>query len=408
MQTHRVVITGAGLSSPIGDSMDEVSRALREDRSGVVRIDEWASIEGFNTRLGAICQTDLSGLPKKKTRTMGRVALLSTFATQKAIDDARLAPEAVSNPRTGLAYGSTTGSMPAVEEYFKKLVNEKTVNGIQSAHYLRLMSHTAPANLAAYFQIHGRIVTTCSACVSSSQAIVYGYEAIKYGLQDAMICGGAEEMHITNATVFDVMFATSRGYNDRPHLTPRPFDEKRDGLVVGEGAATLILESLEHAQARGARVLAEIVGGATNCDGLHMTAPSQDGMIRVIRESLKDAELPASSIGYVKAHATATDIGDICESGAIHQVLGDKVPVSSTKGYTGHTLGACGSIEAAFCLAMMRDGFLAPSKNLVNPDPKCAPLDYIIGEARLARPDYIMCNNFAFAGINTSLIFKRP
>jgi len=203
------------------------------------------------------------------------------------------------------------------------------------------------------------------------------------------------------------MFATSRGYNDRPEATPRPFDEKRDGLVVGEGAGTLILESLEHAQARGAKIYAEVLGAATNCDGWHMTAPSDEGMTRVMQESLRVAEVRPDQIGYVNAHATATDIGDVCESVAVQRVLGGNVPISSTKGFTGHTLGACGAIEASFCLAMLRDGFLAPNRNLEKPDPKCAPLDYVMGAPRQARPELLMTNNFAFAGINTSIILKR-
>jgi len=407
MSTHRVVITGIGLTSPIGDSLDAVSRSLRELRGGVRRMEGWDELEGFATRLGATCSPDLSVLPKKRTRTMGRVALLSTWATAKAVEDSGLSQEILSNSRTGLAYGSTSGSMPAVEDYMRKLAFEKTVNGIQSATYLKLMSHTAPANLAAYFQIRGRILTTCSACVSSSQGIVYGYEAVKYGLQDVMVCGGAEEMHVTNASVFDIMFATSRGYNDTPELTPRPFDEKRDGLVVGEGAGTVILESLEHAQKRGAKIYAEVIGAATNCDGWHMTAPSDEGMTRVMKLSLEDAQLAPDKVDYINAHATATDIGDVCESTAVHRVLGDKIPISSTKGFTGHTLGACGAIEAGFCLAMFRDGFLAPNKNLDKPDPKIPALDFVMGAPRQARPNIIMTNNFAFAGINTSIILKR-
>jgi len=407
MNTRRVVITGVGLTSPIGNSLDEVSKSLREVKGGIVRMEGWDQIEGFTARLGAVCSPDFSILSKKKTRTMGRVALLSTWATTKAIEDAGLGQELLSNTRTGISYGSTAGSGPAMEEYLHKLAIERSVNGLQSAAFLKLMSHTAPANLSVYFQIRGRIVTTCSACVSSSQGIVYGYEAIKYGLQDAMICGGAEEMNLTAAAVFEVTYATSRRYNDTPELTPRPFDVERDGLVVGEGAGTLILESLEHAERRGAKIYAEILGAATNCDGAHMTAPSDEGMARVMRDSLADAQLAPDKVDYINAHATSTDLGDVCESTALHRVMGEKIPVSSTKGYTGHTLGACGSLEAAFCLAMFRDGFLAPSRNLVKPKTKCAALDYVMGAPRQARPEIIMTNNFAFAGMNTSIILRR-
>lgn len=407
MTLRRVVITGIGLTSPIGNSLDEVSAALQSGRSGVRVMDEWGAIEGLATRLGAPCEVDLSSLPKKKTRTMGRVALLSTWATQRAIEDAGLTQEQISNPRTGLAYGSTSGSMPAFQQFSERLLHDKTTIGIPSSAYLKLMSHTAPANLAAHFAIHGRVLTTCSACVSSSQAIGYGYEAIRHGLQDTMIVGGGEEIHVANAVIFDIMFATSHRYNDAPERAPRPFDKARDGLVTGEGAATLILESLDKALARGARIHAEIIGFGTNCDGAHLTAPSLDGMTRVMELSLGDAGLTPAAIDYVNAHATSTALGDVTESRAIEAVLGDKVPVSSTKGFTGHTLGACGAIETLFCVAMLRDGFLAPNRNLDEPDPECAALDYVMGAPRQAAPAIVMNNNFAFAGLNTSLILRK-
>ena len=407
MTLRRVVITGIGLASPIGNSLDEVSSALQTGKSGVRFMDDWEGISGLSTRLGAPCEVDLSCLPKKKTRTMGRVALLSTWATQKAIDDAGLQAEQLSNPRTGLAYGSTSGSMPAFQQFSERLLHEKTTIGIPSNCYLKLMSHTAPANLASYFAIHGRVLTTCSACVSSSQAIGYGYEAIRYGLQDTMIVGGAEEIHVSNAVIFDVMFATSHHFNDTPERAPRPFDKDRDGLVTGEGAGTLILESYDQAVARGAHIYAEIIGFGTNCDGAHMTAPALDGMQRVMRLSLEDAGLAPEAIEYVNAHATSTPLGDVTESRAIETVLGTRVPVSSTKGCTGHTLGACGAIETLFCVAMLRDGFLAPSHNLESLDTACAPLDYIIGAPRQVSPTIVMNNNFAFAGLNTSLILRK-
>ncbi|MDR0967189.1 MAG: beta-ketoacyl-ACP synthase [Myxococcales bacterium] len=407
MTPRRVVITGIGLTSPIGNSLDDVSKALRAGKSGVRVMADWANVDGLATRIGAPCDADLSILPKKQTRTMGRVALLSTWATQKAIESAGLTQAQLSNPRTGLAYGSTSGSMPAFQQFSERLLHNNTTSGIPSSCYLKLMSHTAPANLAAYFAIHGRVLTTCSACVSSSQAIGYGYEAIRYGLQDTMLVGGAEEIHVANAAVFDIMFATSRRYNDAPERSPRPFDKDRDGLVTGEGAATLILESLEHAQARGAHIWAEIVGFGTNCDGAHLTAPDLGGMTRVMRLSLDDAGLTPDRIDYVNAHATSTDIGDVTESRAIEEVLGCQVPVSSTKGFTGHTLGACGAIETLFCVAMLRDGFLAHGLNLDVPDPACAPLDYVMGGPRKASPEIVMNNNFAFAGLNTSLILRK-
>jgi 3-oxoacyl-[acyl-carrier-protein] synthase II len=275
-----------------------------------------------------------------------------------------------------------------------------------SSSYFKFMSHTVAANLAVYFGVRGRIQTTCSACTSASQGIGFGYEAIKYGLQDVMICGGAEELHELHAATFDVMFATSTKYNDRPEMSPRPYDAQRDGLVVGEGAGTLVLEEYEHAKARGAAIHAELVGYATNCDGIHATAPSNEGIAAVIRMALADDALEPSAIDYVNGHGTGTEQGDIAETHATAAVFGPNVPISSTKSYTGHTLGACGAIEAIFCLLAMRDGFLPPTRTLTQLDPRCAVLDYV-REPRRTNPTTVMSNNFAFGGINTSLIFRR-
>ncbi|HET9598484.1 MAG TPA: beta-ketoacyl-ACP synthase [Anaeromyxobacteraceae bacterium] len=406
MSGHRVVITGVGLTTPIGNSLDEVSSALQEGRSGVRVNPALDQVANMRTRVGAPVEVDLSSLPKKRTRTQGRVSLLATWATQQAISDAGLDQELLSSGKVGLAYGSTGGTSAAVVDFVEKLYFNRSLENIQSATYLKFMSHTCAANLAQYFAIRGRVITTCSACVSGSQAIGYGYEAVKHGYQQYMLCGGAEEMDVVHAAIFDVMFAASSRYNDRPSETPRPFDADRDGLVVGEGAATLVLERYESARSRGATIYGEVVGFGTNCDGLHMAAPSEDGMAKVIEASLADAGLSREQIDYVNAHATATDLGDACESRAVQRVLGEKTPISSTKGFTAHTLGACGAIESAFCLAMMRDGFLAPNKNLAKPHADCAPLEYLIGDPRRAKPRVVMNNNFAFGGLNTSLLFK--
>ncbi len=406
MAENRVVITGVGVVSPIGNSLDAVSESLRKDRSGVRALPQLAEYAGMKTRVAAPAQAELERLPKKRTRTMGRVALLSTWATEAAVADAGLDAEYLSSGKVGLAYGSTGPSSGAVEDYVRRLLVNRTLDGIQSATYPKLMSHTCAANLAVYFAIRGRIISTCAACVSSSQAIGYGFEAVRSGQQETMLCGGAEELDVVHAAVFDVMFATSTKYNDRPAETPRPFDADRDGLVVGEGAGTLVLESYEHAKARGARIYAEVIGFGTNCDGYHMTAPTSEGMARALGLCLESARISPAEIDYVNAHATATDIGDVCESQATSRVLGGAVPVSSTKGFTGHTLGACGVIESVFCLAMMRDRFLAPNKNLAKVHPDCAPLSYIVGPARDASPRTIMSNNFAFGGVNTSLLFR--
>jgi len=283
---------------------------------------------------------------------------------------------------------------------------EKNTEGLNATSYIRMMSHTAPVNVGVFFGVKGRIHTTSSACTSSSQGIGYGYEAVRFGRQKVMICGGAEEFCPTEAAVFDTLFATSTK-NDTPELTPRPFDRERDGLVIGEGACTLILEDYEHAKARGAKIYAEILGYATNSDGMHVTRPNLDSICRTLELVLEDAGLAASDICYISAHGTATDRGDIAESQATQRVLGNQVPFSALKSYTGHSLGACGSTEAWTTINMMREGWFHPTLNLDNVAPECGELDYITGEGRNLDIEIAMSNNFAFGGINTSLIFKR-
>ncbi|MEQ9074584.1 MAG: beta-ketoacyl-ACP synthase [Sandaracinaceae bacterium] len=404
---QRVVITGVGLVTPIGSSLEACSRALREDVSGVRVQPEWAQLGHLATRLGGeVLGVKMAGKDRKKIRSMGRVARLALTATEQAIADAGLGPDEIADLRTGLAYGSTHGSSSAYVDFARPLLARDSFEGLPSTSYLKFMSHTCAANLAQYYGVRGRVVSTCAACVSGSQAVGTGYEAIRAGRADVMICGGAEELHWTHAGVFDVMYATSTRYNESPERSPRPFDAARDGLVVAEGAGTVILEDYERAKARGATIYAEVAGYGASCDGTHVTNPSAEGMASAIRLGLEDAGVSADAVDYVNAHATATEVGDLAESEAMHAVFGSRVPVSSSKGFMGHTLGACGAIEVGLCVAMMRDGFLAPTKNLSEVDPRCAPLDHVIGDAREARPRLVMSNNFAFGGINTSLVLR--
>jgi 3-oxoacyl-[acyl-carrier-protein] synthase II len=405
---RRVVVTGIGVASPIGNDLEGCLTSLRSNRHGISIKPEWAAIGHLDTRLaGEVVGLELAGLyPRKKVRGMGRVALLAVFASEQALRDAGLEREELSSPRVGLAHGSTHGSSSALIDFVTPLLAGSSFAGIPSSSYLKFMSHTTAANLALFYEIRGRVIPTSAACVSSSLAIGYGYEAIRSGAQDVMICGGSEELHWIPAGVFDIMMATSRRFNDRPEASPRPFDAARDGLVIGEGAGTLVLESWEHAEARGARPRAELLGFGTNCDGTHLTSPSVGGMVGAIEQALADAELTPRDIDYVNAHATATEVGDIAESQATAQALGF-VPTSSTKSFTGHTLGACGALEAAFCVGMMERGFMAPTRNLDEVDPRCAELDYVRGEPREAALEVVMTNNFAFGGINTSLVLKR-
>ena len=406
---RRVAVTGMGIVSPIGHDLSSAVDALTHDRHGIVYQSEWETHDEMLTRLAApVKELDLNRWPRKKSRSMGRVARLATVATEAALADAGLDEDTVKDPRTGLAYGSTHGSTLEWEKFALTLESPNALLGLGSNAYLKFSAHTCAANLAVFLGIRGRVITTCAACVSASQAIGYGYEAIRYGMQDRMICGGAEELHYISTGVFDVLQATSTKHNDDPDSTPRPFDADRDGLVVGEGAGTLVLEEWESAKKRGAHIHGEVIGFGTSCDGTHITAPSPEGMESAIRLALQDAKISADALDYVNAHATATAVGDRGESIATLRAIGDGVPISSTKAFTGHTLGACGAIEAAFCLAMMNEGFIAPSRNLEKPDPECAALAYVMGDAREARPERVMTNNFAFGGINTSLVLKRP
>jgi 3-oxoacyl-[acyl-carrier-protein] synthase II len=405
---ERVVVTGMGVCSAIGNDLDSVSANLQAGRGGIVAMPQWPRDFGMQTGVAGLVQGVEFGMyPRRKVRTMGRVALLAAFASERAVADAGLDPTALGSDMIGLAYGSTHGSSAETESYCREVFRANNLHGIAASHYLKFMSHTCAANLAELFGIRGRVQPTCSACTSGSQAIGAGFEAIRHGLAELMIVGGAEEAHFIPAGVFDVMFAASKGYNDAPDRTPRPFDAGRDGVVVGEGAGTLVLERLDRAKARAARIHAELIGYATACDGLHLTNPSWEGMARCMELGLASAGIAAAAIDYVDAHGTATELGDIAESRATAKIVGTRTPVSTQKSYTGHTLGACGAMESVFSLLMLRDGFIAPNRNLDVVDDRCAPLDYVRGDARSATLQVIMSNNFAFGGINTTLIFQR-
>ena len=404
----RVVITGVGAISPLGHDWAAVHARLREERNAVQRLAEWDKYEGLNTRLGAPAAP--FALPpeynRKTTRSMGRVAVMATRASQLALANAGLLGDPlVTSGRLGISYGSSAGTPSAVGD-FGRMFTHFSTEGINATTYIKMMSHTAAVNIGVFFGITGRIITTSSACTSGSQGLGYAFEAIRYGRQVAMLAGGAEELDASEAAVFDTLFATSVA-NDTPQTTPRPFDAARDGLVLGEGACTFVLEELEHARARGATIVAEILGYGTNSDGRHVTQPNAQTMAQAMRLALYDAGLPPSAIGYVNAHGTATAHGDVAESHATHEVFGAAMPISSLKSYMGHTLGACGALEAWMTIEMMRGGWFAPTVNLSQVDPACAELDYLVAGGRELQIDTVMSNNFAFGGINTSLIFRR-
>lgn len=405
---RRVAVTGMAGISPIGNDWPSVRACLSEYRNAVKRMAGWSDYDGLHTQLGAPAAefTLPERYTSKATRSMGRVALMATRASDLALLDAGLAGDPlIKSGHLGIAYGSSAGTPKAICD-FGMMINEKSTRGINATTYIKMMGHTAPVNLGVFLGVTGRIITTSSACTSGSQGVGYAYETIHAGYQRAMIAGGAEELCVTEVAVFDTLFATSVR-NDAAETTPRPFDVDRDGLVLGEGAGTLILEDLEHARARGARLYAEIVGFGTNSDGCHVTQPNVKTMQVAMELALADAHLPPSAIGYINAHGTGTQHGDIAESLATRNVFGNLVPVSSLKSYMGHTLGACGALEAWMTIEMMRSGWFAPTINLKIVDPSCADLNYIVNEGRSIECEYVMSNNFAFGGINTSLIFRR-
>ena len=404
----RVVVTGMAGVTALGDNWEAIESRLRSGQNAVRRMPEWDYFDTLNTRLGApVDDFQMSAnYPRKMIRSMGRVSLLSVRASEMALLDAGLLDDpAIRDGRTGIAYGSSSGSVDPVR-IFGHMLESGSMQGVTSTSYIQMMPHTTAVNVGLFFGFKGRVIPTSSACTSGSQGIGYAYEAIRFGRQTIMLAGGAEEISAPGAAVFDTLFATTCR-NDSPTTTPRPFDRDRDGLVVGEGAATLVLEDYEHAKARGARIYAEILGFATNSDGSHITQPESATMAFVMQQALDDAKLPPSAIGYVSAHGTATDRGDVAESHATVSVLGAGKPISSMKSYLGHTLGACGAVEAWWSIEMMRRQWFAPTINLDNPDPACGELDYLVGGGREIDTEYVMSNNFAFGGINTSIILRR-
>ncbi|MHA6883602.1 beta-ketoacyl-ACP synthase [Ralstonia pseudosolanacearum] len=404
----RVVVTGMGGVTALGSQWSDIQQALQRGRNAVRRMPEWDVFSALHSRLA--CPLPAfevpATYPRKKTRSMGPVSLYAVRATELALADAGLADDpSISDGRMGVAYGSSSGSVQPIRA-FGTMLETGSMQGITSNSYIQMMPHTTAVNVALFWDLKGRIVPTSCACASGSQAIGYAYEAIAGGKQTLMLAGGAEELSGPAVAVFDTLYATSTR-NDAPHLTPRPFDAARDGLVVGEGAATLVLEEYEHARARGAVIHAEIVGFGCNSDGAHMTQPTAATMSHAMRLALQDAGLPQDAIGYVNAHGTSTDLGDVAESRATADVFRPTLPISSLKSYIGHTLGACGAIEAWWTIEMMKRNWYAPTLNLETVDPACAPLDYIAGNARAIDTEYVMTNNFAFGGINTSLVIKR-
>jgi 3-oxoacyl-[acyl-carrier-protein] synthase II len=403
---RRIVITGTGLRTALGNTPDELFDALLEGRSAVQTFEEWRAIRDLKCLVGAPApQFDPRGIPRKHRRSMGKVAMMAVTAAADAVKQAGLDEATLTGGRTGAAIGSTMGSNKAEEEFWRHHIETGSAYGLKSTHFLKVMSHTCATNVAMFLGLTGEAIATNAACASSNQALGASLDRIRSGRADLMLAGGSDELHVAAAITFDVMGGGSTAFTDQPHRTPRPFDDQRDGIVVGEGAGILVLEEREHAIARGATILGEVLGYGGASDAVNMAHPAPDGMETAIRLALADAGIDASAIDYISAHATGTPVGDAAEAEALHRVFGAEVPVSSIKGHLGHTMGACGALEAITCLQAMRRGVVPPTLNLERSDVApillpTRPLERIVRHA--------LSTNFAFGGVNTALILAAP
>jgi 3-oxoacyl-[acyl-carrier-protein] synthase II len=357
--------------------------------------------------LGApVSEYDIAKIPRTVRRAMSRMSEMACLATLQALAQADLQPgPRLNSPRVLIIQGSTSGSPWTLETYFKKLFERHGPEGQLSTSFFKVMNHSVAANVAAGIEFNGALLSPSSACSTSTQALIIGWEMIKAGLYDIVIAGGADELHYMSTSIFDIVLAASRGYNDRPDSAPRPFDRERDGLVVSEGAGVLILESEKSVTERKARPLAEIRGGAYLCDGTHMSQSSGATMMEVMREGLRRSGLSAQDVDYVNAHATATIHGDIEEAKAIGGVFGEKIPTSSLKGHLGHSLAACGALEAIASIKMIEESLLIPTRNLKEVAPDCSGV-FHVRENMHRKVNTVLSNNFAFGGMNTCLLIS--
>lgn len=403
---NRVVVTGFGNVCAFGREWSEIRAKFEAKQNAVKFMSEWDRFGSeLNTRLAApiIDYAPPSQWDRKQLRSLGIVSQYAVEAAGLALKDAGLLDdESIKDGRMGVAAGSSTGSTEAMSQAVTLLLGMES--NFNANTYIRMMPHTTAANISIFYGLKGRMIPTSSACTSASHAIGYSYEAIKYGQIDMMLAGGAEELCPSEAFVFDRLFATSCK-NDAPKTAPAPFDADRDGLVLGEGGSMLVLESLESAKKRNAKIYAEIVGFGSSCDGTHITRPQSATMKEAMRLALKDANLMPEKIGYINAHATATKQGDIAESIATNELFGEKTAISSLKSYLGHTLGACGALESFLSIMMMKQSRFYPNLNLNSLDLQCANLNYLRDITEI-KTEFVMNNNFAFGGVNTSLIFR--
>jgi 3-oxoacyl-[acyl-carrier-protein] synthase I len=400
---QRVVVTGMGIVSCLGNTLDDVSAALRAGRCGITRVDAYRE-RGFGSQVAGVAS--VMGEPpfdRKLERFMGDTARFACHAARKAIDDAGLDLAALRSPDVGAVIGSGVGTMSTYDEAMA-IATARGVEKTPPYTVPQAMSSTASANVAQVFGLEGVTYSPSSACTTSALAIGQAMQLIQTGRQQVVLAGGSECLHDNMTLMFDAMHALSRRFNDTPHRASRPYDVARDGFVIASGAGVLVLEALDHALARGARIVAELTGFGQSTDGAGMVTPHAPGIARAIRGALDEA---GTRPCYINAHAPSTPLGDVEELRALQSVFGNDVPpFSSTKGLTGHPLGACGAHEAIYTLLMMRDGFIAGTSGIGQIEPLAQAMP-LVQTTREARIDRAMSVSFGFGGSCSSLLFER-
>ena len=401
---RRVVVTGMGIVSSIGNNLQDVTGALRQGRSGIEYSEEYQEL-GFRSRIHGSIEVDLAGaIDRKQKRFMGDAAAYNYLAMLEAIQDSGLSQDVISSPRTGLVVGSGGGSPENISNAVD-LLRDKGVKRVGPYMVTRTMASSTAACLGTAFKIKGVAYSISSACATSAHCIGNAGELIQMGKQDLVFAGGGEELHWTTTVLFDAMGALSSKYNDAPQTASRAYDADRDGFVISGGGGVLVMEELEHARNRGARIYAELVGYGATSDGFDMVQPSGEGAARCMEQAIAGLGRP---VDYLNSHGTSTPVGDVRELEAISNVFGGDVPpISATKSLTGHALGAAGVNEAVYTLLMLEGDFIAASANIANIDPDAESFPIVRERQDNAGLNVVMSNSFGFGGTNSTLVFQR-
>ncbi|MEN6623432.1 MAG: beta-ketoacyl synthase N-terminal-like domain-containing protein [Smithella sp.] len=408
---RRVVITAASAITPIGHGRDQIVKSLQTGVSGIrpLREDELISRYIHSKVYGTVDYPIDYDFKRHNRKTMGPCAYYACQVAKEVLEQSGLTQDFITSGKLGVAFGSIHGSPTTQQNIYRTFfaaTDNKGYKSIGAVDYLKSMVHTTAVNITKMFGITGRVISSGTACTTSSQSIGYGYESIKFGMQEAMLCGGADEYDAVTVAVFDNLLACSTAFNSDPQRTPRPFDKLRDGLVVAEGAGAVMLEEYEFARRRGAEILAEVIGFACNNNGGDLILPNLNGISNTLKLGVENAKINPDEVDLISAHATATKMGDIIEAQAINNTFGDHPFVVGLKSYMGHTMAACGSIETILALYMMQDGFIAPTLNLEEIDERCAMIRHV--QKIMENPvKTAAIQNFAFGGVNTILLIRK-